>query len=107
MKVYCEHCGKELFNTNKENKGAIASEAQLKGYVAKLPLFYGVPEFKIFCSKECYKSWSEENITPEQRMIGNEHVSKLKEDILSEKKLKELQNELAEIKNLFNKIKNK
>lgn len=49
--VKCDNCGRKLFNTNRTSLGAIAAEATTKGFVAKMPMFYGVGKFKIFCDK--------------------------------------------------------
>lgn len=54
--VKCDNCGRKLFNTNHTSLGEIAGEATTKGFVAKIPMFYGVGKFKIFCDKECCKS---------------------------------------------------
>lgn len=54
--VKCDNCGRKLFNTNRTSLGEIAGEATTKGFVAKIPMFYGVGKFKIFCDKECCKS---------------------------------------------------
>lgn len=101
MKVFCDCCGKELFETTKESRGAIASEAAHKGFIAKMPLFYGTPEFKIFCSKECWSSWKQSNITPEQQKEGDKSWEKLKEDMNSEELIKGLQDGLAKIQKLI------
>lgn len=100
-KVYCDCCGKELFETIKDNKGAIASEAQHKGFIAKLPLFYGTPEFKIFCSKECWSDWKQKHVTPEQQKEGDKSWEKLKEDLTSDEFVKGLQDGLSTIQKLF------
>ena len=44
--VKCDNCGRKLFNTNRTSLGAIAAEATTKGFVAKIPMFYGVGKFK-------------------------------------------------------------
>lgn len=49
--VKCDNCGRKLFNTNRTSLGAIAGEATIKGFVAKIPMFYGVGKFKIFAIK--------------------------------------------------------
>lgn len=55
--VKCDNCGMKLLNTNRTSLGAIAGEATTKGFVSKMPMFYVVGKFKIFCDKECCKSW--------------------------------------------------
>ena len=62
MIIKCDYCGKELFETDKEKMGVIASDATRRGYVTKMPIFFGVPKFKIFCCKECKDKWFDENI---------------------------------------------
>ena len=46
--VKCDNCGRELFNTNRTSLRAISAEATTKGFVSKIPMFYGVGKFKIF-----------------------------------------------------------
>ena len=106
-KVYCDSCGKFLFETDKDNRGGIASEARQRGYVAKLPLFYGTPEFKIFCDKECKENWWDENVTPEQKKEGDLESQKLKEELFSPKFIGGLQEGISRIQNLFNQTKKK
>ena len=44
MIVKCDYCGKELFETDKEKMGVIASDATRRGYITKMPIFFGVPK---------------------------------------------------------------
>ena len=65
--VKFDNCGRKLFNTNRTSLGAISAEATTKGFVSKIPMFYGVGKFKIFYDKECCKSWFQSNISKEDR----------------------------------------
>ena len=104
-KVYCDHCGKFLFETERENRGGIASDASSKGFVSKLPLFYGTPEFKIFCDKDCCKKWWDEHVSPEQQKEGDDDAKKLREDIESDEFQQGLTDGINTILNMFNKLK--
>lgn len=105
-KVICDHCGKFLFETNAENKGAIASEAKHKGYVVKLPILYGITNgFKIFCCSDCYNTWFDEHVSPEQKEEGEKSFNELKNKLTSPEFTKGLQDGLTKIQNLFNKFK--
>ena len=46
--IKCDNCESKLFNTNRTSLGAISAEATTKGFVYKIPMFYGVGKFKIF-----------------------------------------------------------
>ena len=73
----------------------------IKDLLQKCLFFYGTPEFKIFCSKECWSSWKQSNITPEQQKEGYKSWEKLKEDMNSEEFIKGLQDGLAKIQKLI------
>jgi hypothetical protein len=77
--VRCEQCGKHMIDTEKENKGAIAAEVQLAGFVSKLPIFYGVDDgFHFFCCKECWNDWFKTHC--KHTADGDAAVAKLKAD---------------------------
>ena len=84
MIVKCDYCGKELFETDKEKMGVIASDATRRGYITKMPIFFGVPEFKIFCCKECKDKWFDENISEDKVQRGNAIVKELSNKLHSE-----------------------
>ena len=107
-KVYCEHCGKFLFETEtpSDNLGSIASEAQHKGFVAKLPVFYGVEHFVFFCDKECSKTWINEHSTPEQREEADKVVGEMRKTMESKEFREGLLDGLSKIQQIvktFNK----
>ena len=106
-KVYCEHCGKFLFETETPdtNLGSIASEAQHKGFVAKLPVFFGVQHFIFFCDKECSKIWTNEHSTPEQRETANKVVGEMKKTMESKEFQEGLLNGLQTIQNIVKGLK--
>lgn len=39
-KVICSECGKFLFESEKDNWGAVGAEALRKGYIYKVPILY-------------------------------------------------------------------
>lgn len=103
MKVVCDCCGKYLFSTNEKNMGTIAGKAHTMGYVVKCPIFFGVSEFKIFCSNECRKKWFADNVEPEMLEKGEKNLKKLeaqKPQIVSG-----LHKGIKEIVSIFNQIK--
>lgn len=106
MIVKCDYCGKELFETDKEKIGVIASDATRRGYVTKMPIFFGVPKFKIFCCKECKDKWFDENIPKDKMKEGRESVEKLKQKFQSEEFQKPLIEGLNKIKQAYNKYHN-
>ncbi|MBQ6178918.1 MAG: hypothetical protein IJK32_05310 [Bacteroidales bacterium] len=75
--IHCNQCGKFLFTTDKSD-GAAASEALTKGFISKMPFFYGFPGVVFFCCKDCCKAWFQENVTKEQSDAGNKDVQQLK-----------------------------
>lgn len=69
-----------MIDTDKENKGAIASEVTLAGFVSKLPIFYGVTdEFHFFCCKDCWNEWFK--VHCKHTAEGDAAVAKLKADV--------------------------
>lgn len=101
IEINCENCGKYLFTSDKDNKGAAASEATHKGYISKLPIFYGFDEFKIFCCKKCKDEWFG-RLSEEVREKGNKAAKQLEADML--KDIPKLQARLARIQKVFNAI---
>lgn len=75
--IYCSQCGKLLFSTDKSD-GAAAAEAQTKGFISKMPIFYGFPGVVFFCGKDCCKRWFQAHVTKEQSEAGNKDVQRLK-----------------------------
>ena len=106
-KVYCEHCGKFLFETETPdtNLGAIASEAQHRGFVAKLPVFFGVEHFIFFCDKECSKTWTNEHSTPEQRETANKFCGEMNKTRESKEFQEVLLSGLQQIQNIVKGLK--
>jgi len=102
--IVCEQCGKFLFRTNK-SKGAAGAEARLKGFIYKMPIFFGIYESYFFCCKECWDKWFFEHTTEEQRKEGNKEVGKLKESI--KRDTPELLEGLQRIQKAFGKYKKK
>lgn len=84
MIIKCDYCGKKLFETNEKNRGAIASDAMRRGWVAKMPIFFGIPEFKIFCRKECKDKWFDKNIPKEKIQEGRKVCEELSDKFHSE-----------------------
>ena len=103
--VHCEHCGKFLYESTLDNKGAIASEAKHKGFVTKFPIFYGTPEFKIFCNTECKDNWWKEHVSPEQQKEGDQSNKKFKEDLTSKENIERLQNQLSTLQRVIKNLK--
>lgn len=96
--VNCDQCGRFLFETELENRCAIASEAKNKGYVVKLPILYGISEnFKIFCCSECHKSWFVKNVTPEQKERGDKFFKDLKKEMTSPEFIKGTQDIMGKL----------
>ena len=87
--------GRKLFNTNRTSLGEIAAgaDATTKGGVVakKIPMFYGVGKFKIFCDKECCKSWFQSNISKEDRNQGDKAVK----EVFNDKTKQELKQGIA------------
>lgn len=55
--IRVDYCGNYLFSAYRENLNAVAAEANSRKFVVKMPIFFGVPSFKVFCNKECCKLW--------------------------------------------------
>ena len=106
-KIYCEHCGKFLFETDTPNTnlGVIASEAQHKGFVAKLPVFFGLDHFIFFCDKECSKTWTTEHSTPEQRETAIKVMGEVKKTIESKEFKEGLLDGLQKIQKIVKELK--
>lgn len=106
-KIYCEHCGKFLFETDTPdtNRGSIASEAQHKGFVAKLPVFFGVDHFIFFCDKNCSKTWTTEHSTSEQRETANRVIGEMKKTMESSEFKEGLLSGLQQIKEFVKELK--
>ncbi len=102
-KINCDCCGKYLFSTNEKELGVIASKAHTAGYVVKMPVFFGVPKFKIFCCKSCCKKWFADNVEPEKIAEGNRNLKKLEEQ--KPQIISGLQNGIRKAINIFNQIK--
>lgn len=54
-------------------------------------MFYGVGKFKIFCDKECCKSWFQSNISKEDRNQGDKAVK----EVFNDKTKQELKQGIA------------
>lgn len=107
MIVKCDYCGKELFETDKEKKmGVIASDARRRGWVVKMPIFFGVPKFKIFCCKECKDKWFDKNIPKDKMKKGRESVDELRQKFQSEEFQKSLLKGLQRIQRIYKKYNN-
>lgn len=106
MIIKCDYCSKDLFETDKEKMGVIASDASRRGYVVKMPIFFGVPKFKIFCCKECKDKWFDENIPKDKIQEGRESVDKLRQKFQSEEFQKPLIEGLNRITQAYKKYHN-
>lgn len=106
MIIKCDYCDKELFETDKQNRGAIASDAMRRGFIAKMPIFFGVPKFKIFCCNECKNKWFDENIPKNKIHEGRESVEKLRQKFQSEEFQKPLLKGLQRIQRIYKKYNN-
>lgn len=100
--ICCEECGKFLFKTSKSD-GAAAAEAQLLGFVSKMPFLYGISGVHFFCSKECNKKWFKAHTNQEQRDSGQKKFEEVKQAI--EESKPELLRGLQRIHNAFNILK--
>lgn len=58
-KVICSECGKFLFESEKDNWGAVGAEALRKGYIYKVPILYRSikAERLFFCDKACNNAY--------------------------------------------------
>jgi hypothetical protein len=106
MILKCDYCSKELFETDKEKMGVIASDASRRGYVVKMPIFFDVPKFNIFCCKECKDKWFDENIPKDKIQEGRESVDKLRQKFQSKEFRKNLLNGLHLIQQIYKKYDN-
>lgn len=104
IRVKCDYCGNYLFSAYRENLGAVAAEANSRKFVVKMPIFFGVPCFKVFCNKECCKRWFDENIDPETKEKGKKEVEELSKG--KEKFVKEVTSGLTKITKFFRQIGN-
>ena len=102
-KVYCDQCGKFLFETElpEDNRGGIASRATTKGFIAKLPFLYGINTFKLFCSKECNNLWMDSHISPDKKETGDKALKAIKEGIYIDKCQRDLQEGVSKIENIL------
>jgi len=73
--IYCEQCGLYLFSTDKPD-GADGAEAVQKGYVYKMPFFFGIEGGHFFCCKEHWNRWLNDHTTPEAEMKEKMEASK-------------------------------
>lgn len=82
--IFCDMCGKPLFETQKEDGGA-GVEAQDKGFVFKMPFLYGINKCVFFCNSDCHKAWSKENISEEAKQKGDKEIAEIKQRFESSK----------------------
>lgn len=82
--IYCEQCGLYLFSTDKPD-GADGAEAVQKGFVYKMPFFYGIFDGHFFCCKDHWNRWLNDHTTPEQRERGNKEVAEMKQKMEASK----------------------
>ena len=99
--IYCNECGKFLFETEKESNGAAGAEAQEKGFVFKMPILFS-DEYStlFFCNDNCGKLFYQKHIPKNQE--ASKKLSQLKSEIPD--RAKEICMSLNVIQNL---IKNK
>ena len=61
--IKCNECGKFLFETDRENNGAIGAEAQERGFVYKNACLFSKDYGSLyFCNNDCGKSFYQKNI---------------------------------------------
>lgn len=81
---YCEECGKHLFDSDKEG-GAAGAEAQLKGFVYKMPILFGIKGLHFFCSKDCWNKWLNSHTTEQERADGNRSAREIRQRMEADK----------------------
>lgn len=97
IEIRCAECGKLLFTFEEDSIGKAAAEATRRGFVTKMPIFYGIAEFKIFCDDKCKDAWFAK-LSDEVKADGRETAMKFKEDF--KKNIPTLQKKLAKIQEL-------
>lgn len=100
--IKCNECDTFLFETNKENNGAIGAEAQERGFVYKNACLYSDKYSSLFfCNDLCGHSFYKNNIpsNPEMGKI----VKGLKDDI--PKMAKEVGDKMSQLMERINKTK--
>lgn len=89
-KVICSECGKFLFESEKDNWGAVGAEALRKGYIYKVPILYRSikAERLFFCDKACNNAYfvkhTEEKERNEVRGTINKARKQFKQDKVAE-----------------------
>ena len=67
-------------------------------------MFYGVGKFKIFCDKECCKSWFQSNISNEDRNQGDKAVKEVFNDKTKQELKQGIASGLQSIQGLFKEL---
>ena len=67
-------------------------------------MFYGVGKFKIFCDKECFKSWFQSNISNEDRNQGDKAVKEVFNDKTKQELKQGIASGLQSIQGLFKEL---
>lgn len=95
---------KQLFltDTPETSRGKIASEVQVRGYIAKLPALYGYERFEFFCCKECKNKWFAK-IPADVKERGDKALRQLSDTMNSEDFQRGLLEGLDRISKLFKK----
>lgn len=104
MIVSCDCCGKDLFETRQENAGRIAGEATHRGFVVKMPVYYGCYDFKVFCDDACKERWFKDNFSEEQLAEGRKKGEELRKRIQSKEFQDEVTKGLARIQKFVKKL---
>lgn len=86
-KVICSECGKFLFESEKDNWGAVGAEAQLKGYIYKVPILYRSikAERLFFCDKACNNAYFVKHTEEKERNEVNGTINKAKQQLTQDK----------------------
>lgn len=102
--IKCNECDTLLFETNKENNGAIGAEAQERGFVYKNACLYSDKHSSLFfCNHTCSRSFYRKNIP------RNPEMDKIIEDTRKDipKMAKEVGEKMSQLMERINKVRRK
>lgn len=86
MNMICQQCHKDAGIEKSGNNGKDAALAQNAGFIVKFLILYGIDQWIIVCSKDCYqlvrdRLFAEHNVTAETKAEAKEFLDEQKAKI--------------------------
>ncbi len=86
MNIFCGNCGKDSGVVREVSDGVNAFNVQKVGFIAKLPVIIGIPEWLLTCSFECkselfLKKCTEYNVSEEQVAQAKREIQVMKDKL--------------------------